>query len=151
METTLARTGRSATAVQSFVRSDEDGIEIPIHGEHDVMDASRRARQLAERLGFGRAAAYHIATSASELASNLLIHAGGGLLRARALLAPQGLELIAEDRGPGIPDLELALREGYSTAGGLGCGLPGVRRLMDEFSIESRPGRGTRVQAIKWR
>lgn len=132
-------------------------VEVRIHAEHDVMSACRQARQLAERLGFSRTAAYHVATAASELAANLLIHAGGGLLMASPITDPiadgfsLGLELCAEDEGPGIPDLALALTDGYSTRQGLGCGLPGVRRLMDEFAIDSRPGRGTRVRAVKWR
>ena len=131
-------------------------IEVLIVSESDVMSASRQARLLAERLGFSRSSAYHIATAASELANNVLTHAGGGRLRASARRdhpdpAVIGLELLAEDEGPGIPDSELALTEGYSTGKGLGCGLPGVKRLMDEFSLESRPGGGTRVRAVKWR
>jgi serine/threonine-protein kinase RsbT len=121
------------------------------------MEACRQARQLAERLGFSRSAAYHVATAASELAANLFIHGGGGMLQIRPLdhAGPlgqtQGLELLAEDQGPGIADPALALTDGYSTGQGLGCGLPGVKRLMDEFAIESRPGPGTRIRAVKWR
>ncbi|MBK1719112.1 anti-sigma regulatory factor [Thiocystis violacea] len=131
-------------------------VRVLVGVEQDVMSACRQARQLAETLRFSRTAAYHIATAASELAANLLIHAGGGLLQASALLNPTldgetlGLELLAEDQGPGIADLALALTEGYSTGHGLGCGLPGVKRLMDEFGIESRPGVGTRIRAVKW-
>ena len=131
-------------------------IEVLIVSESDVLSASRQARLLAERLGFTRSSAYHIATAASELANNVLTHAGGGWLRASARRDPPeltviGLELLAEDEGPGIPDPELALTEGYSTGKGLGCGLPGVKRLMDEFSLEPRSGGGTRVRAVKWR
>lgn len=133
-----------------------EGVRVLIGSEPDVMAASRQARLLAERLGFSRSSAYHVATAASELASNLLTHAGGGLLCASPLVDCSdadrlGLELLAEDEGPGIADPELALTEGYSTGKGLGCGLPGVKRLMDEFSLESRPGGGTRVRAVKWR
>lgn len=129
---------------------------IQVEGEADVAAASRCARTAAEGLGFSRIAAYQIATAAAELASNLYLHAGGGRLRVTTgvLAAPQGwrsgLELCALDQGPGILDLELALHDGYSTAGGLGCGLPGARRLMDSFAIASHPGRGTRVTAVKW-
>ncbi|MFD2111369.1 anti-sigma regulatory factor [Thiorhodococcus fuscus] len=126
-----------------------------IETESDIAAACREVRWLAERMGFARNPAYYLATAASELATNLLIHAGGGWLRAtsvagRHLDEPPGIELVAEDTGPGIADLALALTEGYSTAGGLGCGLPGVERLMDAFEIDSRPGHGTRVRAIKW-
>lgn len=131
-------------------------VQVQVTTEPDIQTASRAARKLAETLGFSRTAAYHIATAASELAANLLLHGGGGVLQARALAgprddAPLGLELLARDQGPGIADLTLALTEGYSTSNGLGCGLPGVKRLMDDFAIDSAPGRGTCVTAIKWR
>ncbi|SDX38655.1 serine/threonine-protein kinase RsbT [Allochromatium warmingii] len=134
----------------------ETAVYLPIHWESDVMAASRQARQLAERLGFSRSAAYHIATAASELANNARLHAGGGWLYANALFDATGetvigLELIVEDSGPGIADPELALTDGYSTGSGLGCGLPGVKRLMDAFSLEAVPSGGVRVRAIKWR
>lgn len=132
-------------------------LSIPVNTEADIQIACRAARQLAERMGFSRITAYYIATAASELAANLLFHGGGGLLQAQTLTAshltdaPLGLELCAEDHGTGIADLALALTEGYSTGKGLGCGLPGVKRLMDELMIDSAPGRGTCVKAIKWR
>ncbi|WP_328986467.1 ATP-binding protein [Thiorhodovibrio winogradskyi] len=130
---------------------------LVVDAEADVAAACRAARTAAERLDFSRAAAYEIATATSELASNLLLHAGGGRLRLATALAPSttgarlGLEVCALDQGPGITDLAAALREGHSTAGGLGCGLSGARRLMDGFRIASRPGRGTCVRVIKWR
>ncbi len=129
---------------------------MAINAEADIQAACRAARQLAETLGFSRAAAYHIATAASELAANVLFHGGGGWLHAQALFDAQtqqalGLEVLALDHGPGIADIALALTEGYSTGKGLGCGLPGVKRLMDDFMIESAVGAGTCVKAIKWR
>lgn len=150
------RPARPVNDTQAPVRFAMETIEVPIVSEPDVMSASRQARLLAERLGFTRSSAYHIATAASELAGNMLTHAGGGRLSASTRLdhpdlAVIGLELLAEDEGPGIPDPELALTEGYSTGKGLGCGLPGVKRLMDDFSLEARPGGGTRVRAVKWR
>ncbi|WP_412851656.1 ATP-binding protein [Ectothiorhodospira shaposhnikovii] len=118
------------------------------------MQAARAARQMAEHLGFGRAQAYHVATAASELTANMAVHAGGGTLHLQPLTDNDGsiigLEMRAEDQGPGIPDLDLAMTEGYSTARRLGCGLPGASRLMDEFSISSTLGQGTRIRAIKW-
>lgn len=121
------------------------------------MAACRQARQLAEALGFSRTAAYQVAIAVSELATNLLVHAGGGLVQVNPIPhalphgEPLGLELLAEDRGPGIFDLSLALTEGYSTRGTLGCGLPGVERLMDDLAIRSEPGNGTQIRAVKWR
>ncbi|MBK1640744.1 anti-sigma regulatory factor [Chromatium okenii] len=131
-------------------------MDVAVNAEADIQAACRAARQLAETLEFSRTAAYHIATAASELAANLLFHGGGGWLHAHALFDPQtqevlGLEVLALDHGPGIADIALALTEGYSTGKGLGCGLPGVKRLMDEFMIESTVGDGTCVKAIKWR
>lgn len=123
---------------------------LRIERESDIAAASRHARQLAFDAGFDKLGSYYIATAASELGWNVLIHGGGGTLAARLLLAPRGLELLASDAGPGIADIALALREGYSSAGGLGCGLPGVQRLMDELTIDSAPGAGTRVRACKW-
>ncbi|NEX16488.1 MAG: anti-sigma regulatory factor [Halochromatium sp.] len=142
------------------------GPRIWVASETDVFTACRAARLFAERLGFSRVGAYQIATAASELAANMLLHAGCGTLLANALAANMlganplaasdhsgdglGIELIAVDRGPGIADLSLALTDGFSTGQGLGCGLPGVKRLMDEFLIDSVPGLGTCVRTVKW-
>lgn len=123
---------------------------INISGESDIAEAARQARQLAAKLGFSKPYTHYVATAASELAANLFIHAGGGVFEIANLNDPDGLELATVDDGPGIADVEQALEEGYSTAGGLGCGLPGVKRLMDELQITSRPGGGTIVKARKW-
>lgn len=123
---------------------------ITIATEPDVTEAVRRARLIAADLGFAAVQAHYIATAASELAANLLIHAGGGVLNIHTSAGRPGLELVAVDHGPGIADLGKAMQDGYSTAGGLGCGLPGVQRLMDELRIDSRPGEGTIVRACKW-
>jgi serine/threonine-protein kinase RsbT len=125
-------------------------LAIAVVGESDIAEAARQARTMALVVGFAKVPAHYIATAASELAANLWIHAGGGVLEVRSLAARPGLELVATDRGPGIADVALAMREGYSTAGGLGCGLSGVQRLMDELEIDTQPGRGTVVQARKW-
>lgn len=127
-----------------------------IRTEADVMAVARGARQLAERLGFSQVRAYHLATATSELATNLAVHAGGGTVRLHVVADPEhadrlGIELRVEDQGPGIPDLKLAMTEGYSTSARLGCGLPGASRLMDVFQIDSAAERGTRIRAIKWR
>jgi len=105
---------------------------------------------MAKMIGFATVRIHYIATAASELAANLFMHANGGLFEVCNLINRPGIELIATDNGPGIADIEKALQEGYSTAGGLGCGLPGVKRLMDEMDIDSRVGQGTVVKARAW-
>lgn len=133
-----------------------DKICIHVTGEAYIADAARKARKMAEAIGFSTVQSHYIATAASELAANLWIHAGGGVFEVAGLCRPgmdecTGLEMIATDCGPGIVDISLALQDGYSTAGGLGCGLPGAQRLMDELHIDSRVGEGTVVRACKWR
>src|SRR5438270_567592 len=94
-----------------------------------------------------------IVTAASELARNTIDHGGGGSARLQSLRngGRAGLRLTFEDKGPGIPDIELALKDGYTTGGGLGLGLSGARRLSNEFEIQSRPGEGTRVTITRWK
>jgi len=125
-------------------------ICVHVNGETDIAEAVRQARRMAVELGFATVQTYYIATAASELAANLFIHAGGGVFEVSSLTWRAGLELVASDHGPGIPDTVKVLQEGYSTAGGLGCGLPGVQRLMDELDIHSELGQGTLVKARKW-
>ncbi len=128
-------------------------VRLHVGGEFDVAAAVMGARHFCAGLGATPVCAAHVATAVSELANNLWMHScGGGHVVLRALAAPGsvGVEVLVQDDGPGIADVALAMSEGYSTAGGLGCGLPGVRRLMDEFELDSAPGRGTRVLARKW-
>ena len=110
-------------------------------------------REWAAAAGFGLVDQTKIVTAASELARNALIHGGGGSVRLEALNDDRrrGLRLVFEDLGPGIPDIERALRDGYSTGGGLGLGLGGAKRLSSEFEIQSTPGVGTRVAITRWR
>lgn len=124
-------------------------VHVYIHGEPDVPAATRLVRQFAERQGFDPINVCYLATVASELASNLWIHAGGGVLSVVVDPALPGIQISTSDTGPGIENIELAMQDGYSTAGGLGCGLPGVKRLMDEVEIDSRLGEGTIVRAWK--
>lgn len=119
--------------------------------ESDIAAAMRLARRVATELGFSDSEISYVATAASELAANLFIHAGGGTFEVRLMESSTGLALVTEDCGPGIANIDLALQEGYSTAGGLGCGLPGVRRLMNTLEIESVPGQRTLIRASKWR
>jgi serine/threonine-protein kinase RsbT len=110
-------------------------------------------REWAIRLGFNLVDQTKLVTAASELARNTLVHGGGGQMCLERLTngSRQGLRLTFEDQGPGIPDIELALQDGYTTGGGLGLGLGGARRLTNEFDIFSHPGQGTRVCITKWK
>lgn len=128
-------------------------MNCSIKREVDVYLAMSRARELAQLLGFKPADRTRIEIVILELTRNLLAHAGGGSIRVLQVDDPihgVGIAVETHDEGPGIPDIELALCDGFSTAHTLGAGLPGVRRLMDEFSIESTVGVGTSVRAVKW-
>ncbi len=114
--------------------------------------ARQRARELAAQLGFSDTDLTLIATAISELARNIVLYAKSGEITLKALEQgdKRGIAVIAVDRGPGIPDIRSALQDGYSTSRSLGLGLPGVRRLMDEFEITSGVNRGTTVTTRKW-
>ena len=129
-----------------------DGIQIRVSSDADIVTARQRGRRLALELGFSSGNATLIATAISELARNMLLYAGSGEIRLDRLERDErlGLEVVARDQGPGIPDVRQALLDGYSTARRLGLGLPGVKRLMDEFQIETGPGAGTTVVVRKW-
>lgn len=126
--------------------------QVEIRTEGDVVEVRKRVREEANRLGFGITDVTRVVTAASELARNIYMYAGSGVMIWRRLESPngEGLELVFIDHGPGIADREQALQKGYSTSGGLGLGLPGAKRLLDEFEIESAPGRGTRITGRKW-
>jgi serine/threonine-protein kinase RsbT len=126
---------------------------LAIQGESDIVAARRAVRDAASRFGFGVTDVTRIVTAASELARNVFKYAGSGVMRWRYLEegSRSGIELQFEDRGPGIEDVDRAMEEGYSTGGGLGMGLPGARRLMDEMEIHSNVGQGTTVTLKKWR
>ncbi|MFB3889672.1 MAG: anti-sigma regulatory factor [Candidatus Bathyarchaeia archaeon] len=125
---------------------------IEIKNEADIINARVRTKILAESLGFNYMDQTRIATAVSELARNALEHAGGGQLTIEEvnLQRKRGLQITAEDHGPGIENLDLALKGGYSTKGGLGLGLSGSKRLMDAFQVKTEVGRGTVVTAKKW-
>ena len=133
--------------------SDNGEIQLEILSDQDVVPARAEGRALAAELGFSRTDATLIATAISEIARNILVHAGTGEVRLRPIYEDRryGVAVVARDSGPGIPDVSAALREGYGTKGGLGLGLPGVNRLMDEFEIDTAVGRGTTVNMTKWR
>lgn len=128
-------------------------IGVAINSDQDIVLARQKGRAKAVELGFSSGDATLIATAISELARNIVAYAGKGRITLKVVngLNRQGISVIASDEGPGIPDVRQALRDGFSTSGSLGLGLPGVRRLMDEFEITSQPGRGTTVVVKKWR
>jgi serine/threonine-protein kinase RsbT len=127
--------------------------ERSIQSSEDVVSVRQAVRQQAVELGFNLVDQTKIVTAASEIARNTLQYGGGGTLRLEAIHEGQrrGLRLVFEDKGPGIRDIEQAMKEGYTSGTGLGLGLPGARRLSNEFSIDSRPGEGTRVTLARWR
>ncbi len=125
----------------------------PVRSGDDVVRVRQVVRLWAVDLGFGLVEQTKIVTAASEIARNTLEHGGGGevTLDAMSENGRRGLRLVFEDKGPGIGDVEGALKDGFTTAGGLGLGLGGARRLSSEFAIDSRPGEGTRITLTRWR
>ena len=128
-------------------------ITVSISSDQDIVQARQKGRALAMEMGFGSGDATLIATAISELARNIVSYARSGQITLRIDDGGNryGLSIVASDEGPGIPDIRQALRDGFSTSGSLGIGLPGVRRLMDEFEITSQTGRGTIVTVKKWK
>jgi serine/threonine-protein kinase RsbT len=124
-----------------------------IRSGEDVVGVRRIVREWSIAAGFSLVDQTKLITAASELARNALDYGGGGTLLLEQLNdgSKRGLRLTFEDQGPGIPDIDLALRDGYTTGGGLGLGLSGARRLSNEFAIDSAPGKGTRVAITRWK
>jgi serine/threonine-protein kinase RsbT len=127
-------------------------IRVPINSDDDIVTARQEGRRISASVGFSSTDLTLIATAISEVARNIRMYAGEGYvqLRIERQGAQEGIVVVAHDEGPGIPDIDLAMQDGYSTVGSSGLGLPGARRLMDEFEIESRPGQGVRVTMRKW-
>ena len=133
-----------------------EGRLFALKSEHDIAVARSEVRRLAAALGFRMIDQTRLATVASELARNTIKYGGGGRMIAQPTgaatgAAREGLRLIFEDSGPGIENIEAAMRDGFSTGRGLGKGLPGSKRLVDEFRIESERGQGTRVTVVRWK
>ena len=124
-----------------------------ISSDLDIVTARTTVREVAMGLGFGSIDQARIATAVSELARNILLYAGTGHVTMRAVAGPgrTGIEIVCEDRGPGIANIDLVMQDGYSTSRGMGMGLPSARRLMDEFSIRSKEGVGATITCRKWR
>lgn len=125
-------------------------VEILLVCDEDVIMARQKIRVIAQELGFAILDQTRIVTAASELARNIIVHAGQGKVLVEPLSPRPGIKLIFTDKGPGIADLSKALQEGFSTVGSFGLGLPGAKRLMDEFTLESDLNSGTTVTVIKW-
>jgi len=130
-----------------------DELRIPVTTDVDVVTARQRGREVAAQAGFSSGDQTVIAAAISEVARNILNYARRGevLLSVVTNGDRQGVIVVARDQGPGIPDVQRALEDGYSTSGGLGLGLPGARRLMDDFDVTSSVGKGTTVTMKKWR
>jgi serine/threonine-protein kinase RsbT len=126
---------------------------LEVRTTNDIVRVRQRMREWAVEAGFSLVDQTKIVTAASELARNTLEHGGGGTARVELLVdgGRHGLRLTCEDHGPGIADLQLALKDGYTSRDGLGLGLGGARRLVNDFAIDSRPGEGTRVTVTRWK
>ncbi|WP_071458905.1 anti-sigma regulatory factor [Bacillus massilinigeriensis] len=125
---------------------------VTIINEWDIVAARQLGRNVAKELGFGTVDQARITTAISELARNIYLYAGKGQICIDKLneTGKAGLRILAADDGPGIKDIRQVMEDGFSTSGGLGAGLPGVKRLMDDFNIESAEGKGTMIKATKW-
>jgi serine/threonine-protein kinase RsbT len=126
---------------------------LPVRSSTDVVQVRQAVRALTAQLGFSLIDQTKVVTAASELARNTLEHGGGGTARLEALTVGlrKGVRLTFADSGPGISDVKLALTDGYTTGGGMGLGLSGSKRLVNEFHLDTKPGEGTRVTITKWK
>jgi serine/threonine-protein kinase RsbT len=129
-----------------------DEIRVAIRTDADVVTARQEARTMGADLGFSSTDLTLLATAISEVARNITTYAGEGEVTLRVVDQDgrRGIEVLASDEGPGISDVELAMQDGYTTGNGLGLGLPGTRRLVDDFDLRTTPGAGTTVRLVKW-
>ena len=136
----------------SAASEQENNVHVQVSSDNDLVTARHQGRLMAEKLGFSGSEATLVATAISELARNIVKYAKQGEIHISLVNHGdrRGISVVARDQGPGIVDIKLAVQRGYSTSGGLGLGLPGVRRIMDEFDIVSEPGRGTTITVTKW-
>lgn len=126
---------------------------IPVKEELDIVTARQAGRELSRSLGFSIVDLTRITTAISELARNIILYADSGTVTIETINQADilGIEIIAQDNGPGIADVDKAMEDGFSTSNGLGAGLPGVRRLMDDFEIKTEVDKGTTIRIVKWR
>lgn len=131
----------------------EADLDMPLRNDEDVVRLRKSVRELAVQIGLSLVDQTKLVTAASELARNTLRYGGGGEVRLRVVTNgfERGLNVVFSDQGPGIADVDLALSDGYTTGGGLGLGLGGARRLVDDFAIDTSPGAGTTVRITKWK
>ena len=129
-----------------------DDVRVAIRTDADVVTARQEARTMGSDLVFSSTDLTLLATAISEIARNITTYAGEGEVALRVLNSGgrTGIEVVATDNGPGIEDVELAMQDGFTTGSGLGLGLPGTRRLVDEFDLHTTPGGGTKVRLVKW-
>jgi serine/threonine-protein kinase RsbT len=127
-------------------------IRVAIRTDADVVTARQEARTMGAGLGFSSTDLTLLATAISEVARNITTYAGEGEVSLRVVRenGREGIEVVASDSGPGIADVELAMQDGYTTGNGLGLGLPGTRRLVDDFELRTQPGAGTTIRLVKW-
>lgn len=126
---------------------------MPLRSEQDIVSSRQKVRMLSQQLKFSLVDQTKMITAASELSRNTVVHGGGGAMHWELIEdgLRHGLRLVFEDQGPGIPDLKLALTDGWSSGVGMGLGLPGSKRLVHEFEVQSVPGAGTRVSIVRWK
>jgi serine/threonine-protein kinase RsbT len=126
---------------------------LPLTNDTDIVQARQSVRRIAEELRFSLVEQTKVVTAASELARNTVLHGRGGTVSIQVVHEGmrEGLRLVFEDRGPGIPDVSLAMKDGYTTGNGLGLGLGGAKRLVSDFEIQSKTGEGTRVSITRWK
>jgi serine/threonine-protein kinase RsbT len=126
---------------------------VPLHNEHDIVAARQVVRRVAHDVGLSLVDQTKLVTAASELARNAVVHGGGGEMTCEVdrVDERERIRLVFEDHGPGIADVQLAMKDGWSSGSGLGMGLPGTRRLVNEFQLETQPGKGTRVTIARWK
>jgi serine/threonine-protein kinase RsbT len=136
-----------------MAQSADAELSVPISADGDVVTARQLGRALAAEVGFGATDITRIATAISEIARNIIQYAHRGVIRLARVRdgAREGILVVSEDEGPGIADIKRAMQDGYTTGGGLGLGLPGARRLMDDFDVQSVVGKGTTITMRKWR
>jgi serine/threonine-protein kinase RsbT len=133
--------------------ADETAGTLPLRSEEDIVASRQKVRVLTQQLKFSLVDQTKMITAASELSRNTLVHGGGGEMRWQLVEegVKRGLRLTFEDQGPGIPDMALALTDGWTSGGGMGLGLPGSRRLVHEFELKTAPGAGTQVSITRWK